>query len=654
MSRNDKYRTVPLGVEALEDRSVPAVVAGQTALTPTTLSPFEVQILLERAAVATASNDAIIAIVDRGGNLLGVLTESGVAGALLANADTKAFAIDGAIAKARTAAFFANDTAPLTSRTIQFISQTTITEREVNSNPNVDNANPNSTVRGPGFVAPIGVKGHFPPGVANAPQVDLFAIEHTNRDSILHPGADGMKGTADDVVLSSRFNINPAFIPAGKNLNPPLSYGEYVLNAADRLDFTKNHFQSRGIATLPGGIPIYERGALVGGIGVFFPGATGFASEENSSLSADYDRSRPDRSLEAEFMALAAAGGSRAAGFPVGALAGIPALPGFSVLAGRIDLGGITLDVIGPGGDRGPANLVHYARGSLGVGMGTLNGATFQPIDSSGVALTIAGFPPPPAAPLPLPGLLSAGATAPSGFLVAPHAGVGISAAEVRRIIRQGIQQAQRTRAQIRLPNDERTRMVFAVADSTGEVLGLYRMPDSTVFSIDVAVAKARNLAYYNNPSQLQPEDQVLPKGVAFTNRTFRYLAHPRFPISVHGTPPGPFSILNDHGANQVSGYTSVMGYDAFHPGTNFRATAAGIAPANQNGIVFFPGSSGVYKNSFIVGGFGVSGDGVDQDDTVTNFGIKGFTPPPAIRADHFYVSGVRLPYLKFPRNPER
>jgi uncharacterized protein GlcG (DUF336 family) len=206
--------------------------------------------------------------------------------------------------------------------------------------------------------------------------------------------------------------------------------------------------------------------------------------------------------------------------------------------------------------------------------------------------------------------------------------------------------------------------MTFAVTDSTGEVLGLYRMPDSTVFSIDVAVAKARNLAYYNDPAQLMAVDQVagLPKGVAFTNRTIRYLAHPRFPISVDGTPPGPFSIFNDPGADPrnglqvgprqpVSAYTSVMGYDAFHPGTNFHARTA---PENQNGIVFFPGASGIYKRGRIVGGFGVSGDGVDQDDVVTHYGIAGYAPRAAIRADRFFVSGVRLPYLKFPRNPHR
>ncbi len=647
--KHPSRRQHALAVEALEDRSVPAVVASQVvALAAPTLTEMDAEKLLGRAAFATASDDAIIAIVDRGGNLLGVLTEAGVSAALLTDPDTKAFAIDGAIAKARTAAFFANDTAPLTSRTIQDISQTTITEREVKSNPNVEHDNPDSLLRGPGFVAPIGVKGHFPPGVAFTPQVDLFAIEHTNRDSILHPGADHLKGTADDVPLPSRFNVGPAFIPAGKSINPPLSYGEYVLSAADRINPAKNHFQARGIATLPGGIPIYKNGALVGGIGVFFPGATGFAIEENSSLNDAhiYDPTKPDRSVEAEFIGLAAAGGSRAAGFPVGTLGSIPALAGFDIPDGRIDLGGITLDVIGPGGDRGPAHLVTFANAHFGVGAGTLAGTTFQPVDDAGDT-----FKP--------------GVTPPSGYLVKPHAGVGISAADVRRIIRQGIQEAQRVRAQIRLPDDERTRMVFAVADRTGAVLGLYRMPDSTIFSIDVAVAKARNDAYYNNPAQLQAIDQVLPKGIAFTNRTFRYLAHPRFPISVHDAPPGPFSILIDPGADRITGlqvgapqpvsaHTSVQGFDAFNPGTNFRATLGGVKPENQNGIVFFPGSSGVYKHRRIVGGFGVSGDGVDQDDMVTYFGIAGYTPPQNIRVDQFFVSGVRLPYLKFPRNPER
>ncbi len=52
------------------------------------------------------------------------------------------------------------------------------------------------------------------------------------------------------------------------------------------------------------------------------------------------------------------------------------------------------------------------------------------------------------------------------------------------------------------------------------------------------------------------------------------------------------------------------------------------------------------------MGGLGVSGDGVDQDDFVTNAGAKGFEAPDNIRADQVIIDGVRLPYLKFPRNP--
>ena len=73
----------------------------------------------------------------------------------------------------------------------------------------------------------------------------------------------------------------------------------------------------------------------------------------------------------------------------------------------------------------------------------------------------------------------------------------------------------------------------------------------------------------------------------------------------------------------------------------------------NQNGIVFFPGSSALYKNkSVLVGGWGVSGDGVDQDDVVTFAGQQTLDAPDSLKADQFFVAGVRLPYQKFNRNP--
>ncbi|WP_406697440.1 hypothetical protein V5E97_01150 [Singulisphaera sp. Ch08] len=641
--RGEKARRPEL--EGLETRALLASGAGAiSAQASALLSTQDVATLLQRAAGATASNDGIIAVVDREGNILGVRLEADVSPTITGTPQNLVFGIDGAIAKARTGAFFANSQAPLTSRTIQHISQSTMTQREIESNPDI--ADPDSTLRGPGFVAPIGKKGHFPARVMYTPQVDLFLIEHTNRDSIVSPGPDHIRGTPDDIPLASRFNADPNFIPPGQEINAPESYGFATGILPDA--------QSRGIATLPGGIPLYKNGTLVGGIGVFYPGQTGFATAENSSLNdaGFFDPTRPDRSLEAEYAAFVAAGGSKPAGVSfnnarINKKLGLPAFPAgesFDLPFGRIDLVGITLDIFGGHGRQGPRNLVDYGR-TLGVG--DPNNGTNQPVNSTGDTL--------------LPG-----SPVPEGWLVLPHASADgtLTADDVTAMINRGIAEAKHVRAAIRLPLNSQTRMVFAVTDKTGEVLGLFRMPDATVFSIDVAVAKARNVAYYADPNELQPIDQVanLPAGVAMTNRTFRYLSEPRFPEGIDGNPPGPFSILNDVGirndgpALPPSAFQSVQGFDAFNPQSNFRDP---FNVANQNGIVFFPGSAPIYtevagnSTRALAGGLGVSGDGVDQDDDVTFEAAKGFTPPrDVLSADQVFVRGVRLPYQKFNRNP--
>lgn len=611
----------------------------------------EVDTLIKRAAAASASNDAIIVVTDRNGRILGVRVEDGVAPEVLSDPSRLVFAIDGAVSLARTGAFFGNNQAPLTSRTVRSLSQSTITQREVESLPYI--TDPNSTIRGPGFVAPIGVNGHFPPGVVNTPQVDLFNIEHTNRDGTYSPGPDKIIGTADDEIRTQRFNVDAAFVPPGAGLFPPDSYG-VESGVAPRTANGIPIAQSRGIATLPGGIPIFKNGQVVGGIGVFFPGKTGFASESNSQLDVTYDPTKPDRTLEAEWIAYAAVGGTTSSvspgvnPVPIGEIGGVALPPGFGLPTGRIDLVGIQLDIFGPGGVAGINTLLNV---STLVGRGAAEGAN---------QVIVAGD----------PNLTRDGLTVPSGWLVVPHDGVGISAADVTQIINQGIDQANVTRAAIRLPLGTRTKMVFAVSDLEGNIVGLYRDPDATVFSIDVAVAKARNTAYYANPAQLQAIDKLdgVPAGTAFEARTFRYLALPRFPESVQGSPPGPFSQLNDGGVDPLTGvtrgnplaasaYQSVLGYDAFNPGTNFRAPTD---IKNQNGIVFFPGGAPVYTNvgaggqRVLIGGLGVSGDGVDQDDVMTIGSQVGYTVPGNIlRADQVLYRGIRLPYQKTNRNPE-
>jgi uncharacterized protein GlcG (DUF336 family) len=229
----------------------------------------------------------------------------------------------------------------------------------------------------------------------------------------------------------------------------------------------------------------------------------------------------------------------------------------------------------------------------------------------------------------------SAGSLPPEGDLVGPSAGIGgLTQSDVATIVQQAVDTANKTRAVIRLPSGSRTRMSIAVTDLDGTLLALHRMPDGTVFSLDVAVAKARNVVWFSSAgiSDL-PE---MPSGTAITNRTISFGAQPLFPPGIDGSGPGPFFdlFLNDL-ANPCS---------------------QGSQPsnANQSGIVFFPGSLPLYKNGVLVGGLGVSGDGVDQDDYVTFHAAQGFLPPSNIQADNYSIQGVRMPFLKFPRNPEQ
>jgi hypothetical protein len=317
---------------------------------------------------------------------------------------------------------------------------------------------------------------------------------------------------------------------------------------------------SRGIGTLPGGIPIMKvvgvtadnspKIVLQGGIGVFFPGPMGDASYEQGfvpgSGQSGQERMNSPLELEAEYMAFAAVGGIFGAeGTPVpggriGKIAGIDPLPGVglplpapaTVVPDTIFLGGIELPLYGPGPIySGTQTLVDVGK-TLGVG---------DPLNGMDMPLTNS-----------VDGMHRNGLPVANGWLVGPHAGSVLTQADVMQIVQNGIDAANAVRAAIRLPLGSTTRMVFAVTDTDGTVLGLYRMQDATTFSIDVAVSKARNVSYYDS-TQLKPVDQVVDKGVSFTNRTFRFLAEPRYPAGIDETHPPPFSTLNDPGIDPAT-----------------------------------------------------------------------------------------------------
>lgn len=689
-----------------------AVISDRDAAPDGLIQQAEVETLLDRASRVSASNDAIIVVVDRGGRILGVRVEEGVSADIQGDPSKLAFAIDGAVAKARTSAFFSNTSAPLTSRTLRFISQSTMTQREIESSPD----NPDPRFRGPGFVSTVGVGGNFPPEVKRTPQVDVLGIERQIRDSQFHEGLDGVLGTADDFELNSRFNVNLDAVPdlAKPYLTSwPESYG--IVTETSMLS------RSRGFGVLPGGVPLYKQLAsggvnLVGAMGVFFPGPDGFATHEQGFVpgigQSETQRTNAPKVLEAESIALVASAGGGiigGSGFKRNVKdlnAKLPALPNFVAINGRIDLVGITLEIFGPTPSRkqrvpGIDQLLSLARKNIGAANSS----------GSDVPVTSGGD------------LYLDGQAVPEGWLVAPHDSPvpgGVTAAEVETMIVNGIAKAEKTRSAIRLNKRFRpgapTEMVFTVSDTSGNILGLYRMPDGAIEAFDVAVSKARNTAYYSDPDDLQPIDRVdfnedgsfttgdtLPLGTAVTGRTFRFLSAPRYPTGVElpkqqialapETPIceqsaqlcnliGPFNGLRMPGINPYTAenvgdplpfdvYASETSrsanlFDAFVPSRNFRdpgdadvvISGTGVSQplANQSGVVFFPGGTPIYRREgdtvVFLGGFGVTGDGKDQDDVVTSGGQVGFTPPAEIRADQFFVGGVRLPFQKFNRAP--
>jgi uncharacterized protein GlcG (DUF336 family) len=487
-----------------------AVNTPASASTTVTLTSVDVDSVVHAAAAATSPTTAVIAVVDRAGNVLALYRKADAPLTVAGNFGIQTSTNDVAIGLARTGAFFSNDQAPLPSRTVRFIS---------------------------------GV--HFPPGVSNASNADLYGIENTNR---------GCKLSSE---LESR-GIRPS-TALGGGPGPGIITGK-----TDVLDSKPNDVN-------PGGLPIYKGAILVGGIGV-------------TAVAPDV----------AEFTAFS------------GALA-----PGFSPVPnplpapGEVFLGGVALPAI------------NQTTRPASVGTGTFAGSyVVSP---------------------------QAGQAAPEGDLVGPHPSVnpapasgGLTQVEATQILDAAENTANQTRASIRLPLGSRARMVIAISDLDGNIIALRRMPDATVFSIDVAATKARNMVYFNGSQRSDADLSQVPVGTAVTNRTISFGAQPFFPPGIDDSNAGPFFPLF---MNDVVNPCS-QGLDG------------GLSSGNNSGIVFFPGSTGLYRNGTLIGGLGVSGDGVDQDDFVTSGGAAEFQAPANIRADQIFIRGVRLPYFKFPRNP--
>jgi len=338
--------------------------------------------------------------------------------------------------------------------------------------------------------------------------------------------------------------------------------------------------------------------------------------------------------------------------------------PGLGIITGKADMLDSNPYAVNPGG------VPLFKNGILVGGVG-VTGATYDITEYAGVVGSygagLGAAPAPPGvvivggislpfvnqktqptgtAPGPFTGSYVVGPVAspgpdPQGDLITETAGKnGLTLSDVQGIVNAAITNANLTRAVIRLPDGARARFIIAISDLDGTLLALNRMPDATIFSADVAVAKARNVIYFTT----HPGLTGVPTGTAVTNRTIGYGSQPLFPIGIDGTQPGPFFNVYQYD----TAHACTQGPPLPGPGSN----GTTFNPANQNGIVFFPGSVPLYKNGVLVGGLGISGDGVDQDDYVTGQAMAGFEAPLSIQAGQVVIRNVRLPYLSFPRDP--
>lgn len=373
-----------------------------------------------------------------------------------------------------------------------------------------------------------------------------------------------------------------------------------------------------GLSADPGGLPIYKNGLPAGGIGI----------EGDGLYTVDRDPADNDQPFEE----LIAASGIR----------------GFEA----------------PAGIRGDTILVD------GIRLPFTN-VTNAPVPTTAAGITGSIITAPPASEF-IPQVVGgiAGEVSPRFFPfiggTAPG-GNALSAVEVQTIISRAAQQSNITRAAIRQPLGSNARVTIAVVDPAGVVLGVFRQQDAPVFGFDVAVQKARTAAFFSNANAATAlraaglgayVDRAIADGmrldgsIAFSDRATGFLHRPFFPDGIDNTAAGPFS-------------TAIGSWSPFNVGlqldlvrTNFLGALSGPVasctsiPALPNGIQTFAGSVPLYKNGVLVGAIGISGDGIDQDDLIAAAGANGFSPPVDIRSDQFFVRGVRLPFLKFPRSP--
>jgi uncharacterized protein GlcG (DUF336 family) len=447
----------------------------------------------------------------------------------------------------------------------------------------------------------------------------LAAISKAGTASVFSTQGNAFTSRTASFIIQEHFPPGVSFQPSGPLFGVQFSQ----LPCSD----IKRPALPLGLSADPGSAPLYKNGVAVGGVGI----------EGDGLYTLDKDPTDFDKPAE-ELIAVAAQRGFQPPDL----------IRGDNIIAGGVRLA--YLNVTDADAPR-PATIPFASlNGSVNPSF-PLRGA--QP--SEFVAATLGGVS--GAADtrfFPFTGSSSA----------SPNA---LTAADVQRIIAQAAQQADITRAAIRQPLGSAARVSITVVDADGNVLGIFRTTDAPVFGFDVSAQKARTAAFYSNRNaatllrgaglgsyvdRAAADGLKLDGSVAFSDRAGGFLSRPFYPDGLNPNPAGPFS----REISEWSVFNDGLQLDLIK--TNLLAAIGGAdvrcssIPNVPNGIQIFPGSVPVYKNGELVGGVGVSGDGVDQDDIIAAAGSNGYEAPAAIRSDQIIVRGTRLPFVKFPRSP--
>ena len=443
-----------------------------------------------------------------------------------------------------------------------------------------------------------------------------------------------------------------------------------------------------GLAADPGGFPLYKAGTPVGGIGVIADGVYGLDINVG-----DRDRN-PD-----ELIAMAGSFGfaapitrrervtldgkiARFSDVDFDDIASDPtSAPGFAAINGS---SGVLIPVTGYYDDTG----------------GLLAGTAFGQ-NASGVRPDASNYP-----GLDAFVLVDNGNAERYPPIAGTDGAAALTANEARQLVQNALTVAARSRAQIRLPLSSPAQVTVSVVDTNGVVLAQARTRDAPMFGTDVSLQKARTAAFFSGTSaaaDLQGEPNAIyltPQGapsgteiiigdyvtavraflgsstaledgaVAFADRSGGNLSRPFYPDGINGNVHGPFSKPYSAWSPFSTGLQLDLAFNQLVTHVLHVATAGGVADVPQNcavnftrlanGLQIFPGSVPIYRGSTLVGGIGVSGDGVDQDDMIAFLGVHEAgqllgtinNAPAAMRADQLQPMGVRLRYVQCPQSP--